>query len=422
MQWLRYIVVFFAGWLTAMLLAATPYAGDISRVVGPGTAAQLQTPWGLRVAFAPFWETWQLVDTTFYDREQIDHMRMIKGAIDGMLATLDDRYTFYQEPEVAEQTRDNMRGVTAGIGIYLRIVDGKVLVWRPIAEAPAIKAGIQQDDQILAIDGELVADIIRDLADNDAVQSIASRIRGDVGTQVTLRLQRGDAEPYEVTLTRAEIILPSVEWEIIDNDVGYIRISEFKGNSPDILYKGMRELTAQPLRGYIIDLRSNPGGLLESAQRILGYFYEGTALWEQRSAGARRELMTIPPDGPVNRPTQPVLVLINADSASASEVVAGALRDKYPNTRLIGVQSFGKGIVQSIYPLSNGGTTRLTVSQWLTPNLSAIHKRGLTPNIIVEDADDAPADAPCVANRRPAAGQTLCRDPQLMRALEELQP
>lgn len=422
MQWLRYIVVFFAGWLTAMLLAATPYAGDISRVVGPGTAAQLQTPWGLRVAFAPFWETWQLVDTTFYDREQIDHMRMIKGAIDGMLATLDDRYTFYQEPEVAEQTRDNMRGVTAGIGIYLRIVDGKVLVWRPIAEAPAIKAGIQQDDQILAIDGELVADIIRDLADNDAVQAIASRIRGDVGTQVTLRLQRGDAEPYEVTLTRAEIILPSVEWEIIDNDVGYIRISEFKGNSPDILYKGMRELTAQPLRGYIIDLRSNPGGLLESAQRILGYFYEGTALWEQRSAGARRELMTIPPDGPVNRPTQPVLVLINADSASASEVVAGALRDKYPDTRLIGVQSFGKGIVQSIYPLSNGGTTRLTVSQWLTPNLSAIHKRGLTPNIIVEDADDAPADAPCVANRRPAAGQTLCRDPQLMRALEELQP
>jgi carboxyl-terminal processing protease len=422
MQWLRYIAVFFAGWLTAMLLAATPYAGDISRVVGPGTAAQLQTPWGLRVAFAPFWETWQLVDSTFYDRGQIDHTRMIKGAIDGMLATLDDRYTFYQEPEVAEQTRDNMRGVTAGIGIYLRIVEGKVLVWRPIADAPAVKAGIQQDDQILAIDGDLVVDIIRDLADNDAVQAIASRIRGDVGTTVVLRLQRGDADPFDVTLTRAEIILPSVEWEVIDQDVGYIRISEFKGNSPDILYKGMRELTAQPLRGYVIDLRSNPGGLLDSAQRILGYFYEGTALWEQRSAGARRELLTIAPDGPVDRPTQPIVVLINADSASASEVVAGALRDKYPNARLIGVQSFGKGIVQSIYPLSNGGTARLTVSQWLTPNFSAIHKRGLTPNIIVEDADDAIANAPCVANRRPVDGQSQCRDPQLMRALEELQP
>lgn len=422
MQWLRYIAVFFAGWLTAMILAATPYAGDISRVVGPGTVAQLQTPWGLRVAFAPFWEAWQLVDSAFYDRDQIDHTRMIKGAIDGMLATLDDKYTFYQEPEVAEQTRDNMRGVTAGIGIYLRIVDGKVLVWRPIADAPAVKAGIQQDDQILAIDDELVVDIIRDRDENDAVQEIASRIRGDVGTTVRLRLQRGTAEPYTVTLTRAEIILPSVEWQIIDDDVGYIRISEFKGNSPDILYKGMRELTAQPLRGYIIDLRSNPGGLLDSAQRVLGYFYEGTALWEQRSAGLRRELQTIPPDAPLPKLTQPIIILINADSASASEVVAGALRDKYTDARLVGVQSFGKGIVQSIYPLSNGGTARLTVSQWLTPNFSMIHKRGLTPNVVVEDAEDAPVDAPCVANRRPVAGDILCRDPQLMRALELLRP
>ena len=184
MQWLRYIAVFFAGWLCAMLLAATPYAGDIARVIGPGAIAQLQTPWGLRVAFAPFWETWQLVDSSYYDRYQIDHSRMIKGAIDGMLATLDDKYTFYQEPEVAAQTRDNMRGVTAGIGIYLRIIDGKVFVWRPIAEAPAVKAGIQQDDQILAIDDEQVDDIIRDLDDSDAVQAIATRIRGDVGTQV----------------------------------------------------------------------------------------------------------------------------------------------------------------------------------------------------------------------------------------------
>lgn len=422
MQWLRYIAVFFAGWLCAMLLAATPYAGDIARVIGPGAIAQLQTPWGLRVAFAPFWETWQLVDSSYYDRYQIDHSRMIKGAIDGMLATLDDKYTFYQEPEVAAQTRDNMRGVTAGIGIYLRIIDGKVFVWRPIAEAPAVKAGIQQDDQILAIDDEQVDDIIRDLDDSDAVQAIATRIRGDVGTQVKLQLQRGDAEPYEVTLTRAEIILPSVEWEIIDNDVGYIRISEFKGNSPDILDKGMRELTAQPLRGYIIDLRGNPGGLLDSAQRILGYFYEGTALWEVRSAGARRELFTIAPEVPLDKPSQPILVLIDADSASASEVVAGALHDKYPNARLVGVQSFGKGIVQSIYPLSNGGTARLTVSQWMTPNFSAIHKRGLTPNIVVEDVGDAPSDAPCVANRRPDDGQLLCRDPQLMRALEVLQP
>lgn len=420
MQWLRYVGVFLAGWLTAMLLAATPYAGDIARVVGPGAIAQLQTPWGLRVAFAPFWETWQLVDSTFYNRDQIDHTRMIKGAIDGMLATLDDKYTFYQEPEVAEQTRDNMRGVTAGIGIYLRIVERQVLVWRPIQDAPAAKAGIQQDDQIVAIDGELVEDIIRDLSDNDAVQAVANRIRGDVGTSVTLRLKRADDASFDITLVRAEIILPSVEWDVIDQNVGYIRISEFKGNSPDILDKGMRELAAQPLRGYIIDLRSNPGGLLDSAQRILGFFYQGTALWEQRAAGSRRELLTMPPEVPFDAHDVPIIVLLNADSASASEVVAGALRDRHNDTRLVGVQSFGKGIVQSIYPLSNGGTARLTVSQWLTPELYAIHKQGLIPDVIVEDVEDAPADAPCVANRRPVEGQALCRDPQLMRALELL--
>lgn len=422
MQWLRYIAVFFLGWLTAMLLAATPYAGDISRVVGPGIVAQLQTPWGLRVAFAPFWEAWHLVDTTFYNRDQIDHGRMIKGALDGMLATLDDRYTFYQEPEVAAQTFDDMRGVTAGIGIYLRISDGRVLVWRPIAGAPAANAGIQQNDQIIAIDGESVASITYGLNDSEIIQAVAKRIRGAVGTTVELRLQRDGEDAFDVVLTRAEITLPSVEWSVIDSDVGYIRISEFKGNSPDILAEGMRELGAQPLRGYVIDLRSNPGGLLDSAQRVLGYFYEGTALWEVRSAGPRKELLTIAPAGEWNRPTQPIIVLINGDSASASEVVAGALHDKYPDTRLLGVQSFGKGIVQNIFPLSNGGTARLTVSQWLTPNFSAIHKRGLTPDIIVEDAQDAPADAPCVANRRPESGQTLCRDAQLSRALLVLRP
>lgn len=420
-QWLRYIAIFCAGWLAAMLLGVTPYAGDFARVVGPGTIAQIQTPWGLRMSFSPFWETWQIINSSFYNREKINHTRMIQGAIDGMMASLDDRYTFYQEPILAEQTRDDMRGVTAGIGIYLRIDDGRIFVWRPIADAPAIKAGIQDGDQILAVDGELVSEIIDNLDENDAVFEVGRRIRGDVGTEVTLQLMRGDAAPYDVTLTRAEIILPSVEWEVIDTNVGYIRITEFKDNTPDILYNGMRELTAQSLRGYVIDLRGNPGGLLYSARRIIGFFYEGTALWEERASGIRNRIDTIAPDGPLDKPTQPIIILMNGDSASASEVVAGALQDRYPNASIVGVQSFGKGVVQNIYTLSNGGTARVTVSQWLTPSTNAIHGRGLTPTHLIEDAEDAPVNAPCVGNRRPPDGDVLCRDPQLKRALELLE-
>jgi carboxyl-terminal processing protease len=415
-SWFSIVVAFLAGWLSAMVLAGTPYAGDVARVIGPGSLVQLQTPWGLRVAFAPFWETWQLVDAVFFERDRIDHPRMIQGAINGMLATLDDRYTFYQEPEKAKQTSENMQGTMAGIGAYLRREEQRVVIWKLIADAPAEQAGLRAGDEFIRIDGVRVADIVAEVAADEVIARVASLLRGDVGTTVAVEVRRTDGSLLTVQLTRAEIILPSVEWQILPDMVGYITISDFKANTPDVLQQGMQEMKAAGVRGYILDLRGNPGGLLDSARRVLGLFYAGTALWEQKATGAVRELSALPP-ADYTFPTAPVVVLMDENSASASEVVAGALRDRVPGTQIIGVQSFGKGIVQNIYPLSNGGTTRLTVAQWLTPERTAIHGVGLTPDVIVANGDDTPADAPCVRQNQPDPAQTTCRDAPLMRAL-----
>ena len=411
------VVAFLLGWLVAMLLAGTPYAGDIQRAIGPGTIAQLQTPWGMRAAFAPFWESWQLVDAIFYDRVRIDHSRMIRGAVDGMLATLDDKYTFYQEPDKAAQTTDDMSGRTAGIGIFLRITDGHAYVWKPIPNAPAQQNGILHNDEILAVDEKDVASLIAGKSVDDAATTLGALIRGKKGTIVTLLVQTGQQALRTVVITRDDIILPSVDWQLLDGDIAYIHISEFKRNTPDVLADGMREFRQAPLRGYILDLRQNPGGLLDSAQRVLGFFYDGTALWEQRQAGALIELKTTPMNLDTPLIQAPLYILVDERSASASEVVAGALRDRYPGTILVGQKTFGKGIVQNIYPLSNGGTIRLTISQWLTPNKTLIHGIGLQPDYTVPDDPKAPAESPCVANRQPEKGFVLCRDPQLKTVL-----
>ena len=411
------IAAFVLGWLTAILVAGTPYAGDIQRAVGPGTLAQLQTPWGMRAAFAPFWESWQLVDALFYERSRIDHTRMIRGAIDGMLATLEDKYTFYQEPEKAAQTTDDMAGKTAGIGIFLRITDNRAYAWKPIPNAPAQKSGILHNDEIVRVNEIDVASLITGKTVDDAATALSALIRGKKGTIVTLVVQTGQEPQRTVTITRDEIILPSVEWQLLERDIAYIHISEFKRNTPEVLVDGMRTFSTKNIRAVILDLRHNPGGLLDSAQGVLGYFYEGTALWEKRQAGAQIELRTTPAPGEIPLMTAPLYVLVDERSASASEVVAGALRDRYPGTLLVGQKTFGKGIVQNIYPLSNGGTRRVPISQWLTPNETLIHGMGIVPDITVTDDPAAPAESPCVADRRPAAGTTLCRDPQLKTVL-----
>ena len=409
------VIGFAGGWLTARLV---PLGGDVAALVGPGLGANEATPAALRNDFGVFWETWNLVENEFYHRSPLDHSKMIQGAIKGMLGALDDPYTVYQEPQLAALTGDYMKGSQEGIGVYLRFEGDKAFIDRPIKNSPAARAGLQPGDQILAIDGASVSALIGSRDVNQANVQIASKIRGPKGSDVTLTIQRGSATPFDLKITRDEIIVSSVSDQVLANGIGYMKITDFKATTTDDFDTAMRELAAQQPRSLILDLRNNPGGYLTNAQEVLGRFYTGTALYEEDRNGELKELRTV--GGGTSVGNLPLVVLVNANSASASEIVAGALRDERPNTVLMGEKTYGKGSVQNIHALSDSGSARITFAHWLTPKKSVIHKVGITPQYVVPYNEDADATTPCLADQRPAEGKTTCADSQLAWAIRYL--
>lgn len=410
-------VGFAGGWLTARLV---PVGGDVAALVGPGLGANEATPAALRSQFGVFWEAWNLVENEFYHSTPLDRSKMIQGAIKGMFGALDDPYTVYQEPNLAALTNDNMKGSQEGIGVYLRFDRDTAFVDRPLKNSPAARAGLQPGDQILAIDGVQVSALIGERDVNAANVEVASKIRGPKGSSVTLTIQRGTATPFDVTIIRDEIIVSSVNGQLLANNVGYIQITDFKATTTTDFDTTMRELLVKQPRSLVLDLRNNPGGYLTNAQEVLGRFYDGVALVEQDRDGALKELRTISGDKNANAGALPLVVLVNANSASASEIVAGALRDERPDTFLMGEKTYGKGSVQNIHALSDSGSARVTFAHWLTPKKSVIHKVGITPQYVVPYTEDADASAPCVADRRPAEGKAACADSQLAWALKFL--
>ena len=412
---------FLAGWFSAIVLGGRiPYDGDIAALLGPGRAANQATPAELRTQFGVFWEVWNLVEGEFYHHSPLDRQKMIQGAIRGMLDSLGDRYTVYQEPDLATQTRDDMQGKMAGIGTYLRITDGHAFIYKPIKNSPALQAGLRQDDEIVSIDGDAVVPMIAGLDTTQAAVKIAGRLRGPAGTIVKLTLRRGDTGPFEATITRADIVVPSVDSQLLSQGLAYIRISEFKATTTSEFDTALRGLLPRKPRGIILDLRNNPGGFLQNAQDVLGRFYSGVALYEDKNGQSLEQLDTRPGGSDTRAYEIPLAVLVNNGSASASEIVAGALRDARANTFLIGDKTYGKGSVQNIHTLSDGGSARITIAHWLTPNKSEIHKLGILPQYFVPYAE-SPSDAvPCVADRQPPPGSSACADSQLASAIRLL--
>ncbi|NOK58276.1 MAG: hypothetical protein GFH27_549279n82 [Chloroflexi bacterium AL-W] len=413
------IVGFGGGWICALMFGSyVPMRGAIAAMFSPTNA---QTPQEIRQQFSVFWETWHLVDQDFYHEEPLDRQRMITGSINGMLASLDDPYTVYQEPDLAAQSNDNLRGSFEGIGAYIRIANGKAYISRPMENSPALRAGLQQDDEILKIDGEVVSPFIEDLDTSEAHVKVAARIRGPKGTAVTLTIRREfEGQPFDVVIERDEVIVSSVQSAMLDNDVAYLKISGFKTTTPNDFDLAMRKLLAQQPQGLVLDLRDNPGGYLKPAQEVLGRFYEGVALYEKKTGGEVLTLNTI--KGPANTRAfdLPLVVLVNGRSASASEIVAGALRDMRESTYLIGETTFGKGSVQNIHQLSNGANVRVTTAYWLTPGKQTISNVGITPEYVVAMTDEPTQMVPCVADNEPLEGQSGCADDQLAAAIQFL--
>jgi carboxyl-terminal processing protease len=223
-----------------------------------------------------------------------------------------------------------------------------------------------------------------------------------------------------VLLTRADIVIPSVDSQLLDDDLAYIHISEFKTTTTTEFDAALREMLPHNPKGIILDLRNNPGGFLLNAQEVLGRLYDGVALYEDKNTGDLAALPTISGSSDLRAFTTPLIVLVNGGSASASEIVAGALRDERAATYLLGEKTYGKGSVQNIHSLSDGGSARITIAHWLTPNKSEIHKIGITPQYLVPYAEDADSIVPCVADRQPAPGQVTCADSQLAGAIKLL--
>ncbi len=320
--------------------------------------------------FAPFWETWELVHERFYE-QPLDDTALINGAIDGMLAALGDQHTRYLTPQDEAAARESMAGEFQGIGAEVESIDGNITIVTPIDGSPAEENGLQPGDILRAADGV-------DLTDMD-VGDAAGLVRGPAGTAVLLLIER-DGETFELEIIRGIIKLTSVRGEMLDNNIAYIRLSRFGTESATELEEMLDTLLAEDPTGLILDLRRNPGGSLDTAVDIADQLLpDGVILIEKFGDGNERIYES------TNKGIAediPLVVLIDEGSASASELLAGAIQDRNRGV-IIGQTSFGKGTVQTWQGLSNGGGLRITIAQWLTPKRAWIHENGLTPDYFI---------------------------------------
>ncbi|PIE80748.1 MAG: peptidase S41 [Chloroflexi bacterium] len=336
----------------------------------PLFGAATTTPDEAKEAFAPFWEAWNLVHTRYYDLP-VDDDLLTEGAIDGMLSVLGDDHTHYLSPQDEEVARQSMSGKFQGIGAEVEGRDGFITVVSPIEGSPAEAAGLRPGDRLLEADGV-------DLTGMD-VSEAASLVRGPAGTAVLLLIGRDEAQ-FELEIVRDVVALKSVRAEIMDGNIAYLRLNRFGDKSSEELSDALETLMAKNPSGLILDLRRNPGGRLNTAVDIADEFLpEGVILIERFGNGHER-LHESTDKGLAEE--IPLVVLIDEGSASASEVLAGAIHDEERGT-LIGQTTFGKGTVQTWQGLSNGGGVRLTIARWLTPDETWIHKTGLDPDYFI---------------------------------------
>lgn len=301
-------------------------------------------------------------------------------AINTMVASLNDPYTKFLDPKEFADETSSIKGSLKGIGIQIGVKDGKLMVIAPIEDTPAERAGLQADDEILEIDGVSTKGITVDKA--------ADKIRGKEGTQVTLLIKRKDVAPKTYTITRAEIEIKSISQKLptdmtIPNDFCYIRLSSFISRNAATEFGNILN-TNRNKKGFIIDLRSNPGGLLTNAIYISDMFLDGGTIVSTVDRDGYKETQRASAGVYTKKP---VVVLINKGSASASEIFSGAMKDNH-RAVIIGEQSFGKGLVQEINKLPYESGINITIQKYLTPNGTDINKKGITPDIVVKLTED----------------------------------
>lgn len=353
------------------------------------------------IDFSLFWEVWDKLEQKYIDKKKINLNKMIYGAIKGLVSSLEDPYTFFLTPEENKQSKDDLQGKFEGIGAQLGLKDSRIIIVAPLKDSPAAKAGLKAGDFINKVDGQSTT--------NWTLNEAVSKIRGPKKTKVVLTIEREKKEKdYEII--RDEIDVPSVELTFERSNIAYIKINQFGDNTynqwdqvvDEILTKNKQTL----IRGIIIDLRDNPGGYLEGAVYLASEFLSrGSLIVRQESTTYPNKNYYSTRNGRLQQFS--LIILVNKGSASASEIMAGALRN-HKKATLVGEKTFGKGSVQEALDLKEGAGLHLTVAKWILPNGDWINSKGINPDIEITN--------------EVKEGNTLTRgqDKQLEKAIELL--
>jgi len=324
-------------------------------------------------------QVYNLLRTT-YDGS-LDQTKLLDGIKNGLTTATGDPYTMYFTKDQAKDFNNQLNGTFTGIGAELGKNDsGNLIVVSPIDGFPAAKAGLRPQDVLASINGKST--------DGVDIDTAVSQIRGPKGTQVTLQIVRNKTENLKFTITRDDIKVPSVKWQVLDGGVGYVQVNQFGDDTVDLMAKASGDLKAQGIKSILLDLRGNPGGLLSAAVDMASYWVPGgkTILQEKRGSTIIQTYNSTAQD-PAAFAGLPTVVLVNAGSASASEIVAGALHDNNVAT-IYGEKSYGKGSVQEVHNLPGGAEIKITVARWYRPNGQNIDKKGIAPDKVITMTDD----------------------------------
>lgn len=365
--------------LIAALLVLSGYQWGVHArggALGSVSTNQTRASQPAETDFSLFWQVWDKLHVSFVG--DLNDSKLVAGAIDGMVTAAGDPYTVYLDPQAAKALGQDLASNFSGIGAEIGVKDGQLVIQSPLPGSPAEKAGLKAQDQIQKIDGKSVADIDPSAA--------AALIRGPAGSKVVLTiLRQGAGQPQDITVTRATIRVPSVTSTIRPDKLGYIQITGFHDDTANLVNTAAGQFAKAGVKGVILDLRGNPGGLLDSAIDVTSVFLRSGVVVKQKDKAGKVTSYQV--RGAASLPDVPLVVLVDKGSASAAEITAGALQDHH-RAKLIGETTFGKGSVQELEDLSNGGQLKVTIAQWLTPNDRQISGKGIQPDITVSDNRD----------------------------------
>ncbi|MDP3052507.1 MAG: S41 family peptidase [bacterium] len=345
--------------------------------------------------FSTFWKAWDTFKQNFVHSKDITDQDMLYGAISGLVNAGNDPYTVFLKPSDANKFEEDLNGNFGGIGAQIDIRNSQLMVVAPLKDSPAERVGLKSGDKILKINSTSTDTLA-------TIEEAVKLIRGTKGTTVVLTILRdGWALPKEISIIRDTIAVPTLDWEMKSDNIAYIQLYSFNENAPLAFYKAALPALISGAKGIILDLRNNPGGYLDAATNIAGWFLKsGDVVVREEFSSGKQDVLKA--QGNSALADLPVVVLVNGGSASASEILAGALRDNR-HVKIIGETTFGKGTVQELKRFTDGSEMKVSIAQWLLPNGETIDKKGITPDIVVELTEE---DA------------TAGKDPQLDKAME----